>query len=64
MTTPTQTLDASLCVLRAFRPGDATDLARAGDHRALWRNLTDRFPHPYTPRDLSLIHISEPTRPY
>ena len=35
-------------VLRAWRSGDEDDLVRFGDDRAVWRNLADRFPHPYT----------------
>lgn len=35
-------------VLRPWRSGDEDDLVRYGDDRRVWRNLTDRFPHPYT----------------
>jgi [ribosomal protein S5]-alanine N-acetyltransferase len=37
--------------LRPFRPGDEADLVSAADHREVWINLRDRFPHPYTPAD-------------
>ena len=35
-------------LLRPWRPGDESDLVRYADNRQIWRNLTDRFPHPYT----------------
>jgi RimJ/RimL family protein N-acetyltransferase len=38
----------SRVVVRTFRPGDAPSLARHGNSHAIWRNLRDRFPHPYT----------------
>ena len=37
--------------LRAWKPGDEAALARHADNRAVWRNMTDRFPHPYTIED-------------
>jgi [ribosomal protein S5]-alanine N-acetyltransferase len=36
------------CVVRSFRPGDETTLARNANDRRIWRNLKDTFPHPYT----------------
>ncbi|WP_200379548.1 GNAT family N-acetyltransferase [Rubrivivax gelatinosus] len=39
------------CVLRPWRHGDAPALVRHGDDRRVWRNLTERFPHPYTAQD-------------
>ncbi|HEY4303797.1 MAG TPA: GNAT family N-acetyltransferase [Gemmatimonadaceae bacterium] len=39
------------CVVRTFRPEDAPSIARNGNNRAVWRNLRDRFPHPYTEDD-------------
>ena len=35
-------------VVRTFRPDDAPSLARHANSYAIWRNLRDRFPHPYT----------------
>ncbi|HUP20258.1 MAG TPA: GNAT family protein [Gemmatimonadota bacterium] len=37
--------------LRPWREGDAVELVRLANDRAVWRNLGDRFPHPYTPKD-------------
>jgi RimJ/RimL family protein N-acetyltransferase len=34
-------------VLRPWREGDEAALVRHANSRAVWRNLTDRFPHPY-----------------
>jgi len=39
------------CVVRTFRIDDAASLARHGNNRAIWRNLRDRFPHPYSVDD-------------
>src|SRR5271157_2741228 len=38
-------------LLRAWRRGDEAALVRHGNSHAVWRNLTDRFPHPYTRKD-------------
>ena len=35
-------------ILRPWQPGDEPALVRHGGDRDVWRNLTDRFPHPYT----------------
>ena len=35
-------------LLRPWRDEDADDLVRHANDRRIWRNLTDRFPHPYT----------------
>jgi RimJ/RimL family protein N-acetyltransferase len=37
--------------LRPWRPEDAEPLVRHADDREVWRNLGDRFPHPYTHKD-------------
>ena len=37
--------------LRPWRKGDVADIVRFGNNRAIWRNLTHRFPHPYTRKD-------------
>jgi ribosomal-protein-alanine N-acetyltransferase len=36
------------CTLRELRPDDAPAIARHADDVAVWRNLYDGFPHPYT----------------
>jgi ribosomal-protein-alanine N-acetyltransferase len=41
----------SRCVVRSFRPDDAPSLARHANNRAIWINLRDQFPHPYTLAD-------------
>lgn len=33
--------------LRSWAPGDEAALVRLANNRSIWRNLTDRFPHPY-----------------
>jgi RimJ/RimL family protein N-acetyltransferase len=37
--------------LRPWQPGDEADLCRHANSRAVWRNLRDRFPYPYTEED-------------
>lgn len=37
--------------VRSWRPGDAAHLAPLANNRAIWRNLRDRFPHPYSVAD-------------
>ena len=37
--------------LRPWQPGDVAALVKYGNNRAIWRNLGDRFPHPYTAKD-------------
>ena len=41
-------IDAALCTLRPWREDDAGPLAHLANNREIARNLTDRFPHPYT----------------
>lgn len=41
----------STCAVRSFRPGDEISLSAHANHRSIWRNLRDRFPHPYTEAD-------------
>jgi RimJ/RimL family protein N-acetyltransferase len=41
----------STCTLRPWRAGDEGSLVRHADNRNVWRNLKDRFPHPYTAAD-------------
>jgi [ribosomal protein S5]-alanine N-acetyltransferase len=37
--------------IRAWSADDQESLVRHADDRAVWLNLRDRFPHPYTPAD-------------
>lgn len=39
------------CTLRRFRTGDEPSLALHANDREIWKNLRDRFPHPYTEAD-------------
>jgi RimJ/RimL family protein N-acetyltransferase len=38
-------------VLRRWEPADSESLVRCANDRRVWINLTDQFPHPYTPTD-------------
>ncbi len=44
-------LALSRCTLRPWRRGDEASLVRHANNRNVWRNLRDRFPHPYTAAD-------------
>jgi [ribosomal protein S5]-alanine N-acetyltransferase len=44
-------LDCGLCIVRNWSARDATSLVRVANNRNVWRNLTHRFPHPYTDAD-------------
>ncbi len=37
--------------IRLWRPGDEALLPQLANNRRIWRNLTDRFPHPYGHED-------------
>ncbi len=37
--------------VRTFRPDDAPALAKHANNRKIWRNLSHRFPHPYSIED-------------
>jgi RimJ/RimL family protein N-acetyltransferase len=39
------------CVLRPWVLADKPSLIANANNRAVWRNLTERFPHPYTEAD-------------
>jgi RimJ/RimL family protein N-acetyltransferase len=39
------------CVLRPWLPADKPSLIANANNRAVWRNLADTFPHPYTEED-------------
>lgn len=52
------------CTIRAWRKSDAEALARHADSRAVWLNLRDRFPHPYTRKDArAWIRAARRSRP-
>lgn len=38
-------------VIRQWSPADKTRLVELADNRNIWRNMADRFPHPYTASD-------------
>ena len=44
-------LELPRCQVRSPRPSDAPSLARYANNRAIWLNLRDAFPHPYTRED-------------
>ncbi len=44
-------LHGASCTLRPLAAADAPSLARHANDRDVWRNLRDRFPHPYALRD-------------
>ena len=48
---PTVELAGPGFLLRTWRRGDEPALVKYANNRRIWRNLTDRFPHPYTPQD-------------
>lgn len=39
------------CVIRPWMPADKSSLVANANNRAVWRNLADVFPHPYTEAD-------------
>lgn len=45
------TRETPLAVIRPWQDGDRASLVRHADNRKVWRNLKDRFPHPYTDAD-------------
>ncbi len=44
-------LDCGSCIVRNWTLGDQSSLVRLADNRNVWRNLTHRFPNPYTDAD-------------
>jgi [ribosomal protein S5]-alanine N-acetyltransferase len=46
--TPLPTLAGERCLLREFQASDAAAIQRHADDEAVWRNLFDGFPRPYT----------------
>ena len=51
MSAAVPTLIGERCTLRELRPADAASVARHGDDEAVWRNLFEGFPRPYTLND-------------
>lgn len=59
-------LEGNLCAIRDWQPSDEAALAAVANNRNIWRNLHDRFPHPYTQADARfwfslLAEMPEPT---
>jgi RimJ/RimL family protein N-acetyltransferase len=59
-------LDAGPCVVRDWVPSDKPSLVRAANNRNVWRNLSHRFPHPYSEADAdywfrAIADAGEPT---
>jgi hypothetical protein len=44
-------IELKTCVIRPWRPGDEESLVAHANNYSVWRNLRDRFPHPYTTDD-------------
>jgi [ribosomal protein S5]-alanine N-acetyltransferase len=44
-------LDCGNCVVRDWRLEDKNAMVRAANNHKVWRNLSHRFPHPYTAAD-------------
>ena len=44
-------LDCGSCIVRDWTVADKVSLLQVANNRNVWRNLTDRFPHPYTDSD-------------
>jgi ribosomal-protein-alanine N-acetyltransferase len=44
-------IELKTCVIRPWRPGDEESLIAHANNYNVWRNLRDRFPHPYTMED-------------
>ena len=51
--TEIEALELSLprAVIRSWQPQDTPSLVRHANNHSVWRNLRDRFPHPYTAAD-------------
>ena len=58
-------LEIGDCVIREYEPTDADALVRHANDRRVWRNLRDRFPHPYTAASaaqwLDHVALEQPT---
>ncbi len=58
-------LDCGACLVRDWSRRDKSSLVRVANNRNIWRNLTHRFPHPYTEADADywLAHVAGQPRP-
>lgn len=57
-------IELSSCVVRSWDSADATAVATHANNHAIWLNLRDRFPHPYTRNHaVSFIHRVKMNRP-
>jgi [ribosomal protein S5]-alanine N-acetyltransferase len=59
-------LDCGQCTVRNWTPGDRASLLENANNRNVWRNLGERFPHPYTRSDADrwvscLEEMTDPT---
>ncbi len=59
-------LECEKCVVREWAPSHKPALLRFANNRNVWRNLTDKFPHPYTEADANwwlafVAQMAEPT---
>jgi len=59
-------LDCGQCIVRDWNETDRDSLLEHANDRNVWRNLGERFPHPYTPADADrwfsfLREMAEPT---
>jgi len=41
-------IDCGICKVRSWKKSDVDSAVRHGNNINIWRNLRDRFPHPYT----------------
>jgi RimJ/RimL family protein N-acetyltransferase len=44
-------IDCGVCRIRGWRSGDERSIVEHANDYDVWRNLRDRFPHPYTQKD-------------
>lgn len=59
-------LDCGDCMVREWDARDRDSLIRHANNRNVWRNLKDRFPHPYTAADADAwlaLALARPGRP-
>jgi RimJ/RimL family protein N-acetyltransferase len=59
-------LECDQCIIRDWTPADRDSLLANANNRNIWRNLGERFPHPYTQSDADrwfsdLEKMTEPT---
>jgi len=59
-------LNCGPCIVRDWRASDRESLLRFANNRNIWRNLTHRFPHPFTEAEADswfsfLAQMAEPT---